>query len=120
MSLREVRQKKGFSQEELAKKAGLSAVAISLIETGKVAPQARTRMSIEKVLGERINWLTTKGLHSFREGQMTTWEAVEQTFRKALHEINGLQQVERLEFVKLAKQYLEDFKEGMDNIEAKP
>lgn len=116
MSLREARQKKGFSQEELAKKAGLSAVAISLIETGKVAPQPRTQRSIEKALGIRVNWLATKGMHSFREGQMTTWEHVEQTLRKALHQINCLQKAERLEFIKLAKQYLKDYEDGIKNI----
>lgn len=33
--IKELREKRGWTQEQLAEKAGLSRVAISLIETGK-------------------------------------------------------------------------------------
>ena len=51
--LREERKKAGFTQEELAEKAGISALAISFIETGKTqSPQKATVETIEKVLGK--------------------------------------------------------------------
>ncbi len=115
MHLGQARENKRMTQVELAEAAGLSQTQISHIELGKCSPRPTTIRRIEKALGIRVNWLATKGLHRFREGQMTTWEAVEQTFRKALHEINGLQQAERLEFVKLAKQYLKDYEDGIKN-----
>ncbi len=113
MTLREARQEKGLSQEALAAITGLTQVTVSLIETGKVAPQAATRRRIEKALGVRVNWLQTKGLRSFRDGQMSTWEYVEQTFRKALLEVKGLSRSEQKEFLKLAKQYLKEFEGGI-------
>ena len=112
--LKEARDRKGLTQAMLAKKAGITDIAISLIENGKVTPQVKTRRRIEKVLGEPVNWLKTRGLRNWREGVMTSWESVEQTFRKALFEIKGLSNKERKEFIKLAKQYLKEFSEELE------
>jgi transcriptional regulator with XRE-family HTH domain len=48
--IRERRKAKGWSQEELAKKAGLAQRHISAIETGKVVPRYDTLLDILRVL----------------------------------------------------------------------
>ena len=48
--IREWRKAKGWSQEELAQKAGLSQRHISGIETGKIVPRYDTLLDILRVL----------------------------------------------------------------------
>ncbi len=110
MTLKEARLKKNLSQSGLAANTGLTQGTLSLIETGKATPQADTRRRIERALGCRVNWLTTMGLLTRREGQLSSWEHVEQTFRNALHEMNGLRTAELMEFLDLAEEYLAEFK----------
>lgn len=52
------RQKRGFSQEQLALTAGLSRSALWKIETGKVSPTLDTLEKIAKALGMDFNTLT--------------------------------------------------------------
>jgi len=113
MDLREARQKAGLTQAELAERCNLTNVTISTLETGKSTARNGTRKAIEEVLGIRINWLVTRGLRTHNEGLMSTWEHVEQTYRRALLEIKGLQLKERKEFFELAKQYLSEFEESL-------
>jgi transcriptional regulator with XRE-family HTH domain len=57
--LRKSREKKGLTQSELAKQAGISQLAISFIETGKTeSPQQATIERLEKVLGPLPSTLT--------------------------------------------------------------
>lgn len=49
--VRELREKKGLSQEELAFKADLSVYYISRIERGKANPSLETIFAIQKALG---------------------------------------------------------------------
>lgn len=107
--LRTVRQNKGLTQKELAEKSGVGEITISLLENRKTTAQNETRRKLERVLGQRINWLATRGLGAYRSGEMTSWELVEQNFRKALFNIKSLQKKERAEFLKLAKLYLKEF-----------
>ncbi len=108
-TLSDARKNKGLSQEGLADKCDLSQWTITQIETGKIAPRPESRKRIENVLGQKIDWLTTKGLRSFRQGEMTSWELVEQNYRRALLEINCLSLDERSEFIKVARHYLKVF-----------
>jgi transcriptional regulator with XRE-family HTH domain len=48
--IREARRAKGWSQEELARKAGLAQRHISTIETGKIVPRYDTLLDILRVL----------------------------------------------------------------------
>jgi transcriptional regulator with XRE-family HTH domain len=97
-----------MSQQDLKEATGLSQTQLSHLELGKCSPRPETMRRIEKTLGMRVNWLQTRGLRAWREGQMSTWELVEQNFRKALFGIKSLQKGEQLEFIKLAKQYLRE------------
>jgi transcriptional regulator with XRE-family HTH domain len=115
MHLRQARENKRMTQVELAEATDLSQTQVSHIELGKCSPRPTTMRRIEKALGARVNWLTTKGVCSYQEGELSTWEHVDQTFRKALREINGLQNAERREFIKLARQYMKDFEDGIEN-----
>ena len=51
MKLRELRLDAGYSQAELAERAGLTREAISLLETGKRNPYPRTVRKLAGVLG---------------------------------------------------------------------
>lgn len=115
MDLRTARERARLTQRELAvmsgvsEESGVSEIAISLLENKKTVAQNGTRRKLEKALGVRVNWLKTMGLKTRRQGEMTSWEFVEQDFRKALYGIKSLQKGDQLEFLKLAKQYLREF-----------
>ena len=54
--LRKTRTRKGMTQEELSKKADVTSLAISFIETGHTqSPRAETIESLRKALGEKLN-----------------------------------------------------------------
>jgi len=115
MDLREARIDKGLRQEDLAERANITVQTISLLENGKTTAQSQTRRAIEEALGVRVNWLKTKGLRTMQQGKMTSWELVEQNFRKALWQINGLPIELRQEFLNLAKHYLESFEQDLNS-----
>ena len=48
--IKEIRKKKGFTQEQLAEKIGIGTANISYIETGKFAPTIENFEKIAKVL----------------------------------------------------------------------
>ena len=116
MDLREARSEAGLKQAELAKKAGVTNVTISTFEDGKKAARSNTRRRIEKALGVPVNWLQTRGLPTYQHGEMTSWESVEQDFRKTLYGIKSLPKNERVEFITLAKEYLAEFKEDLKSV----
>ncbi|MBN1253796.1 MAG: helix-turn-helix transcriptional regulator [Deltaproteobacteria bacterium] len=116
MDLREARSEAGLTQNELAKKAGVTDATISALENGKSAARNNTRRRIEKALGVHVNWLQTRGLPTYQHGEMASWESVEQDFRKTLYGIKSLQKNERVEFIKLAKEYLAEFKEDLKEV----
>lgn len=60
MRLKEIREKCGFTQEELAKEAGVHLMTISLIERGATRPRAQTREKIERALGHSVDWIRTR------------------------------------------------------------
>lgn len=110
MEIKKARKAKKLSQAKLAEIAGLSQVAISLIETGKTVPNAETRRRLEQALDCRINWLAAKGSRNFRK--ITLWESVEANFRKVIFDLNVLPRDQQTEFLNMARQYLKEFEAG--------
>ena len=56
--LKEIREKHGMTQEELASKSGVSRVSISLIETGKSSSvKTQTIAKLADALGEKVTAL---------------------------------------------------------------
>jgi len=104
------RKRRGWTQNQLAEEAELSNITISQIELGNVAPKAEVRRKIEKALGERVDWLTTRGLRTNIPNKATSWELVEQNFRGALYMINSLQRDEIEEFFEVAQHYLDMYR----------
>ena len=57
-ALKEAREKRGFTQEELAEKSGVSRVTISLIESGKTdCIKTKTLTKLADALGEKVTAL---------------------------------------------------------------
>ena len=52
--VREARQKLDLSQDELAKKAGVSRITISSLETGKFCPTAKLALILCIILDEKF------------------------------------------------------------------
>ena len=52
--LKEIRQRAGLSQEDVARAAGVTLGAVSKIETGKVGPTWATATAIAKALGVSV------------------------------------------------------------------
>lgn len=52
--LRELRAKNGFTQEELAKKVGVSRQMIGLIERGESDPSITVALKVSMILNKRI------------------------------------------------------------------
>lgn len=57
LSVKILRLKNRLSQEELAEKSGVSAIAISRIELGKQNPKPETLEKIAKALGVTVSYL---------------------------------------------------------------
>lgn len=53
--LKELRAKKGMTQEQLSKKAGISRPALTQIENGKTAPDGNTIAALVKALETPAN-----------------------------------------------------------------
>jgi transcriptional regulator with XRE-family HTH domain len=60
--IKELRDKKGISQEELAHRAGLSRTGMGFVETGKRWPRLDTLMKVAQGLNVTVDELL-KGLH---------------------------------------------------------
>lgn len=60
--IKELRDQKGISQEELAHRAGLSRTGMGFIETGKRWPRLDTLMKVAQGLNVTVDELL-KGLH---------------------------------------------------------
>jgi transcriptional regulator with XRE-family HTH domain len=60
--IKELRDKKGISQEELAHRAGLSRTGMGFVETGKRWPRLDTLMKVAQGLSVTVDELL-KGLH---------------------------------------------------------
>jgi transcriptional regulator with XRE-family HTH domain len=60
--IKELREQKGISQEELAHRAGLSRTGMGFLETGKRWPRLDTLMKVADGLNIPLNELL-KGLH---------------------------------------------------------
>lgn len=55
MKIKELREKKGWTQEVLAQKAGLHRVSIGMIEVGmRKNPDLETRKKLAKALGAKL------------------------------------------------------------------
>ena len=60
--IKELRDRKGISQEELAHRAGLSRTGMGFLETGKRWPRLDTLMKVAQGLNVTVDELL-KGLH---------------------------------------------------------
>ena len=60
--IKELRDRKGISQEELAHRAGLSCTGMGFLETGKRWPRLDTLMKVAQGLNVTVDELL-KGLH---------------------------------------------------------
>jgi transcriptional regulator with XRE-family HTH domain len=60
--IKELRDQKGISQEELAHRAGLSRTGMGFLETGKRWPRLDTLMKVARGLNVTVDELL-KGLH---------------------------------------------------------
>jgi len=60
--IKELRDQKGISQEELAHRAGLSRTGMGFVETGKRWPRLDTLMKVAQGLNVTVDELL-KGLH---------------------------------------------------------
>ncbi|NPA15761.1 MAG: helix-turn-helix domain-containing protein [Deferribacteres bacterium] len=58
MRIRELREKKGLTLEELAEKAGISRTLLSHIEEGRITPSIATLIHLSRVLGVPLRELT--------------------------------------------------------------
>src|SRR5262245_64102406 len=68
--LRDRRTRRGWSQEEVARRAGLSRAGVSAIETGRLVPSAAAALSLAAALGCAV-----EDLFSLRrpEGEAPAW-----------------------------------------------
>src|SRR3954453_4530913 len=55
ISVRKLRQKRGWSQTELARRAGVSHPTVSQVERGVLAPTTETREAIARALGTAVD-----------------------------------------------------------------
>lgn len=59
INVREERERRGMSQQELSEKSGVPQTVLSRIENGHVSPRAKTLFAIRQALGDTSNSLDT-------------------------------------------------------------
>jgi transcriptional regulator with XRE-family HTH domain len=106
------RIKARLTQTALARKTGLSLPCVSNMERGKFKPRPSTQKRVEHEIG-KVDWLATGGFKE-KQGVLSTWEMVEQAYRKALFQIRCLPIDQRSDFINLAKQYLTQVEESIN------
>lgn len=67
LRIRELRQEKGFTQDELAAIAGLSKTAVSYHEAGKTVPSKRSLAAYAYALGVEVEELRAQTYQVFTE-----------------------------------------------------
>lgn len=60
MNLKKARSNRNLTQRQLAELAGVSQVAIHLLEHGKMVGKAKTRIRIEQILNAKIDWMNMR------------------------------------------------------------
>jgi molybdate-binding protein/DNA-binding XRE family transcriptional regulator len=79
-SIRERRIARGWSQDELARRAGLSRPAVSAIETGRVAPAVSAALSLAAALDCRVEDLFQVGLGTGDSERHWAWTPPTRTY----------------------------------------
>lgn len=102
--IQEYRQKKGWTQEELAWRAGITREHIGRIERDKCVPSIATLESLEKALGLSPMTLLQKKAEDIQKVEPSK----ERNVGKSWHEL------ERILATKLTEQELEKFSEVID------
>lgn len=107
-NLRQLREERKMSQEELARQAGLNKVTLNNVEKGKTNPHAEVRNRIEMVLRQRVNWLDVGNFVRWNpEGdENESWEDVESQLRKAIVTASKLKSWEKDQFIAVGRAYL--------------
>ena len=112
--LREIRERAGYSQMELAEKSGVSQDAISAIELGKRKPQGRTLRKLANVLDVEVEDLYGEAkflhlMHSTASLALQTVDNIDEVVRT-----NDMDCERRLEYV---QQFLESLRRTLENLE---
>jgi prepilin-type processing-associated H-X9-DG protein/prepilin-type N-terminal cleavage/methylation domain-containing protein len=83
--VREFRTRLGWSQDELARRAGISRTAVSAIEVARLAPSVTAALSLAKALSTTVEALFEPG----RVAAEWAWPAAQSPTRYWLAEVNG-------------------------------
>lgn len=106
-TLKSARTTANLDKESLSMIAGIGAGTLASVEIGRNDPSTYTRMSLERALDQRINWLMTRGFEHLKE-ETRSWESVEFAFRKAVLGILALPDWKaRREFLGVAYEYID-------------
>ncbi len=94
----------------LHERTGLSRAALYRIEQGKVRVRPENKHLIERVLGERVDWLATEPTIT-EKLVLSDWFDCEAAFITLIKRINGMQNSEeKAEFIYTARRYLQRMK----------
>lgn len=102
-----LRAEQKMTQQDLANKAQVSNLTICNTEQQRHEPNDATRLKIERVFGERVNWLLTLGLNE--EAPPQDWGMLETGLRSVLQSASKLPEQQREQFVQMTKMYLKTF-----------
>jgi molybdate-binding protein/transcriptional regulator with XRE-family HTH domain len=86
--VRDERLRRGWSQEELARRSGLSRAGISAIETGRLVPSAAAALALAAAIGIRVEGLFALA-RSVPEGAAWAWAPAQTPCRFWQAEVGG-------------------------------
>ena len=89
-SLRELRGNLGITLKDTENQTEITLAVFVNVERGLTIPNSKTRIRIQYLFDERINWLDTPKVSTWRPKRETTWIECEKTFRNLVWLINGL------------------------------
>jgi len=115
MTLFEARNKKNFSQMELAFKAGISQTQLSFIESGRAVPHPSTRRKLKRALGLKVDWIATRmGSTLTKGGFVERTDAADGVLQSIAHYIQSEQSNERAERFKFLRQFINKYEKKLE------
>jgi len=105
-SLRQARKAKKWTLKNLSDMCGMTIAHLSWMERGKMIPTIITRVRLEMLLNERIDFLHVPNLNIEPLNPPADWNACEREFRFLLKMIKSLPVEERNEFCVTAGRHI--------------
>lgn len=109
-TLRDIRQEKKLTLEDISSLTGLTIPHLSWIETGKIVPNIHTKIRLERIFGDNIDFMVVDDSDNSANSD---YMSCEHQFKYLIRMIKYLPEAERNQFITSAIKHLTKVKGGI-------